>query len=371
MISMNIAISTNSIWNFLKFRKGLAKSFQKRGYKIFLLSKNDKYKKNIPKNIKFIEIPINRSPISIVNDILLIIFFFKIFKKYKINLFLGFSHKINIYGGFVSKIKNVKCILNLTGLGTAFIKNNLIKKIIFIFYKIIKFKKSFFLFHNNQDRNLFISNNILDKKNCFLVPGSGIKVVKKKKKKLYKRNFILFTFIGRLLVHKGLLEFLEASEEIIRINRDKNIFFNIVGSIDQANVSSINKNLILKYHKNNRINFLGYRDNVNNFIIKSDCIVLPSYREGLPRTILESLILERPVITTNVPGCNRIIKNNFNGILCESKSSNSLIRAMNKFINLSSGERSKLAYNGRKFVEKNFDEKHVINKYLKIIYNGK
>ena len=77
------------------------------------------------------------------------------------------------------------------------------------------------------------------------------------------------------------------------------------------------------------------------------------------------------MITTNVPGCNRIIKNNFNGILCESKSSNSLIRAMNKFINLSSGERSKLAYNGRKFVEKNFDEKHVINKYLKIIYNGK
>ena len=128
---MNIAISTNSIWNFIKFRKGLAKSLQNKGHKIFVLSKDDKYKKKIQKNIKFIEIPINRSPISIINDFLLIIFFFKIFKKYKIDLFLGFSHKINIYGGFICKIMKVKCILNLTGLGTAFITNGLTKKIIF------------------------------------------------------------------------------------------------------------------------------------------------------------------------------------------------------------------------------------------------
>ena len=91
---MNIAISTNSIWNFINFRKGLAKSFQKKGHKIFLLSKNDKYKKDIPKHVKFIQIPINRSPISIINDLLLIFFFFKIFKKYKINLFLGFHTRL-------------------------------------------------------------------------------------------------------------------------------------------------------------------------------------------------------------------------------------------------------------------------------------
>ena len=368
---MNIAISTNSIWNFINFRKGLAKSFQKKGHKIFLLSKNDKYKKDIPKHVKFIQIPINRSPISIINDLLLIFFFFKIFKKYKINLFLGFSHKINIYGGLVCKIKNIKCILNLTGLGTAFIKNNLIKKIIFLLYKIIKFRRSFFLFHNNHDKNLFINNNVLDNKNCFLIPGSGIKVVKKKIKKMNKRNFILFTFIGRLLIHKGLLEFLKASKKIIKLNKNKNIFFNIVGSIDRQNVSSINEDLIFKYNGNNRINFLGYKENINNFIIKSDCIVLPSYREGLPRVILESLLLERPVIATNVPGCNRIIKNNFNGILCKPKNANSLAKAMNKFINFSQKKRNRLAFNGRQFVEQNFDEKQVISKYFKIIFNFK
>ena len=182
---------------------------------------------------------------------------------------------------------------------------------------------------------------------------------------------MLFTFIGRLLVHKGLLEFIKAAEKIIKLNINKKIFFNIIGNIDESNVSSINKNLIIKYSTNKRINFLGHKENISNFIIKSDCIVLPSYREGLPRVLLESLLLERPVIATNVPGCNRIIKNNFNGILCKSRSINSLTIAMKKFKTYSINKRQRLAINGRKFVEKEFDEKKVISKYLKLIYNDK
>ncbi len=364
---MNIAISTNSIWNFIKFRKGLAKSLLKKNHKVFLFSKNDKYSKYIPKNIKFIKIPINRSPISLINDLFLIFFFLRILKKYEIDLFLGFSHKINIYGGFACKLRKIKCILNLTGLGTAFINNNLFKKIIFLFYKSIKSQKSFFLFHNIDDKNLFINSKILNKENCFLVPGSGIKIVNKKIKKLNKRSYIIFTFIGRLLIHKGIQEFLNAAEKILKLNKRKNIYFNVIGDTDKSNVTSISQNVILKYKKNKKIRFLGYKENVNKFIIKSDCIVLPSYREGLPRVILESLLLERPVITTNVPGCNRIIKNNFNGILCNSRSDISLKKAMEKFINLTKNKRKKMGINGRKFVENEFNEKKVIDTYFKII----
>ena len=364
---MNIAISTNSTWNFIKFREGLAKSLLKKKHNVFVLSKNDKYKKYIPKNIKFIKIPINRSPISLINDLLLIFFFLKILKKYEIDLFLGFSHKINIYGGFACKLKNIKCILNLTGLGTAFINNNIFKNIIFLFYKLIKFQKSFFLFHNNDDKKLFINNKILNKENCFLVPGSGIKIVKKKIKKLNERDYIIFTFVGRLLIHKGIIEFLNAAEKIIKLNTNKNIYFNIIGDIDNLNVTSIRKKLISKYKKNTKINFLGHRENVDEYISRSDCIVLPSYREGLPRVILESLLLERPVITTNVPGCNRIIKNNFNGILCKPRSYLSLKEAMNKFINLPKNKIKKMGINGRKFVENEFNENKVINTYFKIM----
>ena len=117
----------------------------------------------------------------------------------------------------------------------------------------------------------------------------------------------------------------------------------------------------------NQLDSLNNTQTVEKFIIKSDCIVLPSYREGLPRVILESLLLERPVITTNVPGCNRIIKNNFNGILCNSRSDISLKKAMEKFINLTKNKRKKMGINGRKFVENEFNEKKVIDTYFKII----
>jgi glycosyltransferase involved in cell wall biosynthesis len=150
-----------------------------------------------------------------------------------------------------------------------------------------------------------------------LIPGSGIEVVKKKIKKLTKKKQMKFLFIGRLLIHKGILEYLHAAEKLSEYN--KNLYFNIIGRIDKSNTSSINNFLIKKYQKNEKIKFLGYKENINKYINLSDCIVLPSYREGLPRVILESLILERPVIATNVAGCNQIIKNNYNGFLCKVK----------------------------------------------------
>ena len=89
----------------------------------------------------------------------------------------------------------------------------------------------------------------------FFNSGSGIKIKKKKIQKLKKRNFVIFTFIGRLLVHKGLLEFLEAAQKIIKENTNKNVFFNIVGSIDELNISSVDKKLISKFKNNKKINF--------------------------------------------------------------------------------------------------------------------
>ena len=164
---------------------------------------------------------------------------------------------------------------------------------------------------------------------------------------------------------------MKAAQKIIKENTNKNVFFNIVGSIDELNISSVDKKLIAKFKNNKKINFLGYKENIDNFINNSDCIVLPSYREGLPRVILEALLLERPVIATDVPGCNRIIKNDFNGILCKAKNVNSLVEAMSKFINFSLKKRQRLGINGRKLVDKEFNEKKVISKYLQVIHNEK
>lgn len=124
-----------------------------------------------------------------------------------------------------------------------------------------------------------------------------------------------------------------------------------------------------KFKKKNNFIFKGYLEEKSVFkeIASSDCLVLPSYREGLPRVILEFFFYSKPVIAANVPGCNTLVKHNFNGLLCKPKSIKSLVNCFNKFIEFSPQKRKQLGLNGRKLIFKKFDENFVINKYIKLI----
>ena len=367
---MNIAISTNSLWNFLKFRKNLVFSLIKQGHKVFIFTdKIDKKSKNF-KNLKFILIPIKRKPYYFFSDILVIYNYFKFFYVYKIDFFLGFSHKINIYGGLVCKILNLKNILNITGLGTAFIEKKIFKNIILILYKLIKSTKSYYLFHNHHDKKIFIESSIVENKNSAIIPGSGINTNIKIPHIKLKKKKITFTFIGRLIYQKGIYEFLKAAELILNLNYHQNkINFKIIGEADDQNISNINKNLLNNFKRKKHFFFMGFLDEKKLFkeIQKSDCIVLPSYREGLPRVLLESFLHSKPAIATNVPGCNSLVKNNFNGLLCKVKNINSLYECFNKFIRMSIKQRKILGRNGRFLVLKKFSEQIVIKKYIHLI----
>lgn len=366
---MRIAIATNSLWNFFKFRKSLATSLLKKGNIIYVFTEKKGILEHKYKNIKFIVIPIKRNPFNLFHDLILIFFFFKYFYFLKIEYFLGFSHKINIYGGFVCKILNIKSILNITGLGTAFISNSYLKYLLFFLYKFTGSNNFYYFFHNHYDYKLFLNNKIIVKKNSFIIPGSGIDISKKIVFSKKKRNILVFTFIGRLIYQKGINEFLQAAKIILETSSKKNILFKIIGEIDFNNVSYINKSLLNEFKKRDGFIFKGHLDEINVFkeIISSDCLVFPSYREGLPRTILEFFLHSKPVIASNVPGCNTLVKNNFNGLLCRPRSVKSLVICLNKFIEMSKQKRKKLGLNGRKLVIKKFDENFIINKYLNLI----
>lgn len=369
---MKIAIATNSFWNYMKFRKNLVRNLIREGHKIFVLTENINIKFNKLKDIKFIKIPIKRRPFNFFHDLFLIYNFFKIFKFYKVDFFLGFSHKINIYGGLVCRILKIKNILNVTGLGTAFIEKKYLKYIIFFFYKLINSNNTFYLFHNFDDKFIFLKNNIVNKKNSFVIPGSGIDTTKKiyYKKKSIRNNSLVFTFVGRLIKQKGISEFLDAANLCLNENiNKKKIIFKVIGKIDPDNISSIKKETIDSFKNNKNFIFKGYLNEKNVFkeILNSDCIVLPSYREGLPRVILEAFLCSRPVIATNVPGCNRIVKNKYNGFLCKPRSPRSLFNCFKKFIQLKDKKKYILGINGRKLVIKSYDENLVIDKYKELL----
>ncbi len=177
-------------------------------------------------------------------------------------------------------------------------------------------------------------------------------------------KFITFLYLGRIIWDKGLFELFE----VIRRLKPKfnNIEFNFVGSIDYSNKTYIKKEIIDDLINKKLINFFNFQKNTIKFIEESNCIILPSYREGLSRTLLEGASIGRPIITCDVPGCRDVVKNNFNGFLCKVKSIDDLENKIIKFINLDNNKKIEFGINSRK-IANNFDEKIVIKRYLDFI----
>ena len=169
-----------------------------------------------------------------------------------------------------------------------------------------------------------------------------------------------------MLKDKGILEFINVAKEVKK-NKKIRATFSVIGSIDSKNSSSISYNDYLKFKNKKILNFFGQKKNIKKYLLRSDCIVLPSYREGLPRVLLESSAMGIPAITTNVPGCREVVKDGYNGFLCQAKSEKSLLKAINRFMNVSTKKRLIMGQNSRKKAETYFNEKIVFERYKKLI----
>ena len=146
-----------------------------------------------------------------------------------------------------------------------------------------------------------------------------------------------------------------------------NIKLMILGEIDSKNPSRVNASYIKELSLHPNINIYGHENDVRPFLSKASCFVLPSYREGLSRSILEAMSMELPIITTDVPGCRELVQDKKSGIICKPRSSESLKRAMLKMINLDDDARMRMGKVGRKIVQSGYDEKFVIDAMLKVI----
>jgi glycosyltransferase involved in cell wall biosynthesis len=171
-----------------------------------------------------------------------------------------------------------------------------------------------------------------------------------------------FLLISRLITDKGILEYIEAVEKLQREGVDAR--FQILGAIDAEHTQGIQPELIQQWVDAGKIEYLGTTDDVRSFIALADCVVLPSYREGTPRTLLEAASSCKPIIATDVPGCNHVVENNFNGLLCKLKDSNDLAEKMKSMSQMSDDTLRRFGANGRAKIEAQYDESIVINKYL-------
>jgi len=363
-----IIISINTTWNIYNFRLGLVKALLKQGYDVYAISPKDDYVEKLKEiGLKHIDIKINNKGTNPIEDMKLVYDYYKIFKEIKPDVALFYTIKPNIYGNIAAKFSSIKTISNISGLGTVFLHDNFSSKVARFLYKIALKQPQKVFFQNNDDKDLFVKNNLIDPQKTDILPGSGINTEIFKPVYINKNNNkFIFLMIARLVRDKGIMEYIKAAE-IIKDKYKDTVEFWILGSFYFNNPTAITPQEIKKWEEKNIIKYLGTSNNVKDFISKADCIILPSYREGLSRVLLESASMAKPIITTDVPGCRDVVDNGINGYLCEVRNYRDLSIQMEKMLNLSEKDRKEMGNKGREKVIKYFKEEIVINKYLDAI----
>ena len=361
-----IILSANSCWYLYNFRSSTIKRLLDHKYNVVCIAPKDKFSYNLLKlgcHLKYINFNVkSKNPIS---DIFLLIRFFFLYRKINPLIIFNFTIKNNIYGGLAAYFVNIPFVNNISGLGTAFIKNGLLSKIVLFLYRISQNKAKYVYFQNLEDKNFFIKNNIVSQSKTKIIPGSGVNVNRfhpKLKQKNRTDNCFRFLYMGRFLYDKGLSELIESFKSIKKSNDSCELW--LAGTFDNNNNSSIPKSIIEKWKKIKGISVFEHTNKIEFLISQIDCVVLPSYREGMPKSLLEACSMEIPVVTTNVPGCRSVITDGLNGFLCNVKDIESLRFVLNKIIQTPDSVRKNMGINGRKLVMNNFTEEKVINELI-------
>lgn len=358
-----IIIVANTTWNIYNFRQNIIKKLLSEGHKVYVMAPIDEYieYKELYPEVEHIGLrSLKRDSTNPLLDLILCAELYKKYKRIAPDLIMHYTHKPNIFGSITAKILGIKSVSVITGLGYSFINTGWINRVIKTLYQYSTKANELLIFENEDDRDLFIKELNLPLSKAKSVKGCGVD------SKFYFsqpngaiHSHVTFTFIGRLLKDKGVEEFAEAATQVKK--QHPSAKFILLGDFDEGNPSTIDKESLLQWIDKDILDYKGFVKDVRPFIQSSDCIVLPSYREGLPRIVIEGMSMSKPIITTDTPGCRETVQDGVNGFLVNPRDSKSLEEGMLKFINLDTAHKKMMGEAGRKEVELHFDSNKIAN----------
>lgn len=363
-----IGVIANSTWNIFNFRISLIRELEKEGYTVVAIAPEDEYTPKLKNlDIRFVPIKnLSRKGQNPIKDIQLIFEIRNIILREKIDILLSYTIKPNIYGSLATYFTPSRNISNVTGLGYSFLNKGISYWVSKRLYKI-SFKKSYkVVFQNSDDKLLFEKLKIVSTDKLTIINGSGINTVffSPKESDKLKEHFN-FIFIGRLLIDKGILDFFEASQLVLK--QFPSAKFVVIGSLDLENRATIEKETLELWLQNPNCTYLGSSNKIREVIAQTDVVVLPSYREGLPRVMLEALSMGKPVITTDTAGCRETVIDGHNGYLVQVKNAQDLADKMEKMLKHNEDELKLMGENGRKMALEKFDSRIINRKYVSLI----
>ncbi len=357
-----LALSANSSWNLLNFCRGLIAGLQANGFSLAAVVPADGGAVELEElGVAVHPIPLSQHGRSPIADLKLLARYSAIFRQIRPSAFLGITAKPNIYGSLAAQMSGIPTINSVTGLGTGFLGSRALEMLISAMYRAAFFRSSKVFFLNRDDYELFVSRGIVTRNIASIIPGSGIDLDHFRPAAATGNDSTTFLFIGRLLTDKGVREYLDAAK-LVKTQHPE-VRLQMLGPIE-PHPKAVPNAILREHEASGHVELLGSTDDVRPYIARADCVVLPSYREGLPRVLVEAAAMARPVIASDVPGCRDVVEDGVTGYLCEVKSAESLASAMSRFVRNSSEERAAMAQAARWKAEREFGDEHVLDAYL-------
>jgi glycosyltransferase involved in cell wall biosynthesis len=360
---MHILITVNAAWNVLNFQRPIVAAMIADGHRVTVLAPRDDSVAALEgRGCKVLPLEMSVKGLNPLQDIKLIGRMRKVFRAEKPDAIFNYTIKNNIFGALAARPLGIPFIPNVTGLGTAFLSGGILQRIVVGLYRRAFRNLGIIFFQNEDDRDLFLECRLVTQQQARLLPGSGIDLTHFAVTDYPPvSDATVFLMISRLLRDKGVLEYVEAARKVKLVH--PRAHFQILGAVDAANRTAIDAATVKSWQEEDVIEYLGTADDVRPHIAAAHCVVLPSYREGAPRTLIEAAAMARPLIATDVPGCRSVVDDGVTGYLCKVRDGDDLARSMDTFLALTRDERAQMGLAGRAKMAAHFDQAIVVEAY--------
>ncbi len=363
-----VMLSANTAWN-VHSRSRLLAAIREAGWDVITLAADDEYSTRITGElgIPFIPLPMKGDGTNLREDAALFLRFLGLYRSHRPQCAIHLNNKPNIYGTLAASLLGIPSISNVTGLGIVAEKSALVKAAVYSLYRLaFGSKRSFVFFQNADDRSFFVDRKIVRPGRTGLLPGSGVDVsrfspaVDSTKP---ARGHCRFLFSGRLLISKGILDFLEAAKRVKTLYPATE--FTIIGEHDTGNPIYAPEPVLAEAITRRIVDYKGMVADVRPIVGESDCVVLPSrYREGVPRALLEAAAMGKPLIVADSIGTREPVEHGHNGYLVSPGDAEGLAEAMLRFIGLTHEEKMSMGTNSRRIAVERFSDSSVIDRYI-------
>ncbi|RDU96053.1 glycosyltransferase family 4 protein [Trinickia dinghuensis] len=365
---LTVCLVCNTGFAIYTYRQGVIRMLVAKGVRVIVLAPRDRTFALLEQmGCQCIDLPVASKGTNPLRDLHTLAALYRHYRTIRPDVVFHYTIKANIYGSVAAWLARVPSIAVTTGLGYVFIQKSRAASVAKALYRFaFRFPREVW-FLNRDDHTAFLDERLLaHPERAKLLHGEGVDIDHFGLTPLPRSEHVTFVLIGRLLWDKGVGEYVEAAR-ILRA-RHPQARFQLLGPVGVDNPSAIAQADIDGWTGEGLVEYLGEAHDVRPFIAQADCVVLPSYREGVPRTLMEASAMGRPIVATDVPGCREVVDDGVTGLLCEVKNAQSLAAKLERILNMDEPARREMGLRGRDKVAAEFDEALVIERYRQTLH---